>query len=115
MDGKLHVRLAVKDILYVQAEHVYARIYCSNQQRILQRISLSSLLSQLPADQFLQVHRSYVVNLDSVDSWSVELLFVDGTKIPISRNRRKEVIQRLEARWLTIQNKKITTQNIYGH
>lgn len=93
--GKLQVSIAVENILFARAEHVYVNIFFSNNQRVVQRSSLSGLLGQLPNSEFLQVHRSFVVNLRWVESWTKETVTVGGKHIPISRSRRKDVLQRL--------------------
>lgn len=97
-DGKVQIRIAVENILFAKAEHVYVGIYFSNDQRIFQRGSLAGLLNQLPADQFIQVHRSYVVNLRWVESWTKDTISIGGKEIPISRARRNDVIERLKSR-----------------
>lgn len=97
-DGKVQIRIAVENILFAKAEHVYVGIYFSNDQRVFQRGSLAGLLNQLPADQFLQVHRSYVVNLRWVESWTKDTISIGGKEIPISRARRSVVLERLKNR-----------------
>jgi DNA-binding LytR/AlgR family response regulator len=91
-DGKLRLRVAVENILYAKAEHVYVGIYFSNEQRVIQRGSLAGLFVQLPANQFIQVHRSYIVNLRWVESWTKDTISIGGQEIPISRSRRQEVL-----------------------
>lgn len=97
-DGKLSIRIAVENIVFAKAEHVYVGIYFSNEQRVIQRGSLAGLLIQLPEDQFMQVHRSYVINLRWVDSWTKDTVWIKGKEIPISRARCQEVLERLESR-----------------
>lgn len=86
-DG-LHLTIAIDDILYLQAEHVYLNIFFQKEQRVMQRGSLSALLAQLPETCFFRVHRSYGVNLGWVEGWtSKEILLTGGHRIPLSRGR----------------------------
>ncbi|WP_173021576.1 LytTR family DNA-binding domain-containing protein [Lewinella sp. W8] len=95
--GNLRVKILVRNILFIQAEHIYVRIYCGNNQNVLQRISLTSLLQELPRDSFLRVHRSFVVNLAYVDQWSKSAIYLKDHEIPIGRGRREAVLEKLGA------------------
>lgn len=90
--GKLRVRIPVQNIIFVKSEHVYSRIFFYNDQRILQRISLDKLLEQLPADKFIRVHRSYLVNVDYVQKFNSTNILVGETVIPIGRTWRDKVL-----------------------
>ena len=96
-EGTLQFNLAIDDIVYLQADHVYVRIYLRNEQCILIRNSLTWLIGRLPADRFVQVHRSYAVNLTLVTRWSRQSVFLHTREIPVSRSRQKEVNELLYA------------------
>lgn len=95
--GSVTARIPVKNILFVRSEHVYCRIYFVNDQRLLQRISLESLLTKLPEDKFLQVHRSCAINVDFVRSFNSSRVFLGEVEIPIGRTWRVEAVARLRA------------------
>ncbi len=89
-DGKKHHRVKINDILYIEAEHVYLNIVLINQKVITIRQSLKLLYSNLPDDDILQCHRSYIVNQNHIKSWDTNLLtLVNGKEIPVSRNFKK--------------------------
>lgn len=79
--------MLIADILYVQADHIYTILHLRDHRRHIMRISLRSLSEQLPQGQFIQVHRSYVVNRFAVDSCSRYQLTIGKAIIPISRHR----------------------------
>lgn len=87
----------LKDILFVNADHVYLGVYIKGGKKITIRNTLKWMLEQLPRDNFIHVHRSYVVNIDHVNKWSSNFLNVDEFEVPISRGKRKETIALLEA------------------
>ncbi|SEQ54589.1 LytTr DNA-binding domain-containing protein [Neolewinella agarilytica] len=93
--GKVRVRIPVRNILYVKAEHVYCRLFFPNDQRVLKRISLDRLTSELPSGKFLRVHRSYLVNVDYVEHFNASKILIGKTVIPIGRTWRKEAVSRL--------------------
>lgn len=94
--GKMRISIPIQNLLFVRAEHVYCRIFFSNDQKILQRVSIERLLSKLPAGKFLRVHRSFIVNLSYVEHWSGTEVIISGVTIPIGRTRRNEVVRRLK-------------------
>lgn len=91
-DGRSSHILDTSSILYLQADHVYVRVHLSDRPSLVLRSSLSELLSQLPAEQFVQIHRSYVVNLQRVTRYEREHLYLSDTELPLSRSRREAVL-----------------------
>jgi len=88
--------VASKDILFVNADHVYVGVYLKGGKKITIRNSLKCILEQLKGNNFVQVHRSYVVNLDHVTSWTKAILEIDKYQVPISRGKRKETMALLD-------------------
>lgn len=93
VDGKL-VRVLLDDILYIEGLKEYVRIVCAN-ERLVTLERLKNLEDQLPADRFLRIHKSYIVAKDKVHSLEGQLLDVAGHRIPVSRQRREEVVAKL--------------------
>ena len=90
-----HVTL-VNDILYLQTDHIYLNIYLKNGKQIVLRNSLKEMLDQLPNEQFIQTHRSFAINNKKVSHWDQQYIYVAGKAIPVSRSRRKRVLQNLD-------------------
>lgn len=95
-DGSNIHLVPAEDILYLKADHVYVEVYTKNQGVLIQRKSLTEMLEDLPLPPFLQVHRSFVINLKVVTGWQPQQVFINETTIPISRSRRKEILRYLE-------------------
>jgi len=94
-DGTKKYLVSVKDILYLQAEHVYVQVHISGENYIIQRSPLKDLLEQLPEEHFLQSHRSFAFNLKQVSHWDTENIYIQDKVIPVSRSRRKEIFSKL--------------------
>lgn len=82
-------------IQYIKAENVYLQIVM-NEEKHLIRKKLKELAEELPKVNFVQVHRSYVLNLKYVVSFDgSHALLQDGTSIPVGRSNRDLFKQRM--------------------
>ena len=93
IDGK-YTKICFKDILYVEGQKDYVFIYTAT-ARFMVLISLKNVEAQLPADNFLRVHRSYIVALDKVDELEGNMLKINNSTVPLSKNLRDEVYEKL--------------------
>ncbi|MEM6262707.1 MAG: response regulator [Bacteroidota bacterium] len=91
-DGTRSFQVKISEILFLQSEHVYVKVYLADERIVLQRSSLKEFLDLLPADTFLQTHRSYAVNVQHVAHWSNSALGVQQHTIPVSRARRDHIL-----------------------
>ena len=104
MDDRLFIRhkdqmvkVLLSEILYAEADRNYCKIHTEKQTYLLS-VPLRNIESQLPADHFFRVHRSFVVNLKKIDAISEyhEYLTIQSHQVPISRRSKEEVIKRLK-------------------
>lgn len=85
---------------HVEASGIYAEIHVGSERHLV-RTSLSTLEEHLDPDVFFRVHRSAIVRLDEVElliregGGSCFVRLRNGTKLPVSRSRRKELEVRL--------------------
>ena len=82
-----------KDILYLQSMREYVSFYTSN-GRILSLYSLKKLEEELP-DNFLRVHKSYIIPIQRVTALEGNLLHLGETKIPIGASYKEKVMKRV--------------------
>lgn len=79
------IRIDLKSIRYIKGMSEYVKIYRDNARPVMSLISLKSLEGQLPEDQFMRVHKSYIVNLQKISEVeSNKIICGDGTPIPVS-------------------------------
>lgn len=60
------VRVELPEIEYIESMHEYIKIHCAGGKNIMTLVSLKSIENQLPAERFIRVHRSYIVNKDKI-------------------------------------------------
>jgi DNA-binding LytR/AlgR family response regulator len=94
-DKKL-IKLAIKDIEYIEVESKYSSIYISN-KRYLVRISLTKLMEQLSQEIFLRIHRNYIVNLNKIKEINLEELTVslNNISLNVSEKHKKELVKKM--------------------
>ncbi len=93
------VFIHLQEVLYFHVRLTDVSAYLINGQELLVNVTLKSLLKTLKPDQFQQVHRSYIVNLDQVEkvsplfSGNYDLLLkgVSGVHIPLSRRYARKL------------------------
>lgn len=94
--GKM-TKILLQDILYAEAARSYCKIYTA-QTEFLMSIALGTLEEKLQANNFLRIHRSYLVNLQKIDTisddWSY--LGLGAQTLSVSRAFKEELIRRLQ-------------------
>ena len=96
-DGE-HCKIAVSDILYLEADGHYVRIHTVKRDYMVKR-AFTELAREL-ADGFVSTHRSYLVHLLHVERVQrIECILTDGSSVPVSRNSYKAVNEAFIRYW----------------
>lgn len=85
-------RVRFADIYYIMSQSNYTVVH-SKSGRYTYACVLKSMEEKLPADKFIRVHRSYIVNIDTVTGFEGGNLFINDIQIPISRGNRDELFK----------------------
>ena len=90
-----NIKINVNDIKYIQGLKDYIKIYKKDSNKaILTLSSFKVILDKLP-NQFLRVHRSFIVNINYIKALQKTKLVIDDLRIPIGETYKKEVLKRL--------------------
>lgn len=91
---KTHHRIVLNDIFYVESDRNYISLITKN--KTLSFIdTLKNWSDKLNNSQFIQVHKSFIVNINKVDKISGNTLFITDKKIPIGRTYKQELLKTL--------------------
>jgi len=90
----LLIKIRFEELKWLRAERNYVELHCDDKMH-LTRSTLKELLEKLPASQFLQIHRSYAINVDHITAIEYSTLFVGKTEIPVGRSFIEEIKERL--------------------
>lgn len=85
------VKVYINEIQYVECLKDYIKIITNTAKPLVVKQSISSLEEMLPSTNFIRVHRSYLVAIDKVKTYSVTHLQIADQEIPIGRLFQKEV------------------------
>lgn len=86
-----NVNIPLDDILYVEAMEGYSKIFRSNGKCIISRIILKKISAMLPENEFIRIHRSYIVAKSKISSFTrQEVRLINGTTLPIGRQYMAE-------------------------
>lgn len=94
VDRKM-VKVMLHNVLYIESMKDYIKIF-TDHTTLITKQSISSVEEMLPENEFTRVHRSYIVSLRKIRSFTAELLEVSNTTIPIGRLYRNGVLKKLE-------------------
>ncbi len=88
-DGKKWIPVRYDDILYIQSDSNYVIIHLDGQS-IMTLLKLSDLENTLP-EEFIRVHRSYIVNTNYVEYFTTEEISINKQIIPVSQAYKTKV------------------------
>jgi two-component system LytT family response regulator len=89
MDRKM-VKVMLHDILYVESMKDYVKVYTS-EGVIITKQSISSVEAMLPEEAFIRTHRSFIVSIGKIRSYTHELIGIEKVEIPIGKLFRNGV------------------------
>lgn len=90
-------KIILSELLFIEAADNYIFLNTIGKKHLVYR-TLKSMEEYLPAQQFLKVHKSFIVAFDKVDSLNGNQLFIGAHSIPVSRNFREALVARMAAK-----------------
>jgi two-component system response regulator LytT len=95
------IRINFDDILYIEGLKDYVKVFLKNEARpILSINSLKTLEAKLPASRFMRVHRSFIVNLERVETIERFRIVFGKVYIPVSEQYKDKFQQFLDENFL---------------
>ncbi|PCI04930.1 MAG: DNA-binding response regulator [Flavobacteriaceae bacterium] len=93
--NKKLIKLDINDVVLVEAKGDYVLIKRANSENLIVHSTLKRMKEKLPEDTFLQVHRSFIVNLKKIVDIEESTVVVNRDVVPISRGNRANLLSRL--------------------
>ena len=89
------VKVMLSDILYIESMKDYVKIVTAEGVLITKQ-SMTSVEAMLPENHFIRTHRSFIVSLPKIKSFTHELIEIEKTEIPIGKLFRNNVMKMLQ-------------------
>jgi len=89
------IKINFADINYIESLGDYLKIHLPN-KTIITRETISNMEVKLSKKEFIRIHRSFILSISKIESFTNEFVEVSKKAIPISRSYKKNVLQRLE-------------------
>ena len=83
------------NILYMEAYGNYVKIYLK-EGKLLSLKSLTRYEGMLREASFIRIHKSYLINIACVQSFSSQSVFIQGIEVPIGKLYKKSVLEQLK-------------------
>lgn len=90
---KKKVKILFSEIIYIESQREYIKIITTKKE-YTSKMSTHEIESLLPANLFKRVHRSFIVSIGKIESYTAEIVEVNGVSIPIGRGYR-DIIESL--------------------
>ena len=89
------IKIDFDTIFYIESYSDYIKIHLAN-KTIVTRETISAIEAKLSIKKFIRIHRSYIVSINNMVSFTNEEIIINEKSLPISRSYKKEVLQILE-------------------
>ena len=93
-NGKM-VKIMLMDILYMEADRNYSRIFTSQKEFVLS-VPLKYIEEKLRIPFFMRIHRSYLVNMIRIDQVLESDVMIGDKAIPLGTGMREKLMQRMQ-------------------
>jgi len=88
------IKIKTSEIKYIVAMEKYIRIFTEN-QKVMTLMSMSKVLELIKNENFLRIHRSYIINLKHLDFVEGNRVSINGIKLPISKANKNMLTNKI--------------------
>lgn len=87
---KKKVKILFSDIVYIESQREYIKIV-TTKKAYVSKMSTHEIEEILPAHLFKRIHRSFIISINKIESYTAEIVEVNGVAIPIGRGYRDSI------------------------
>ena len=94
-ENRQNIKVNIDEIIFIESQKEYVRIVCEKNE-IKTKLGISKIEKLLSGNLILRVHRSFMISLGKVSSFTKNQIVINGHIIPIGKLYQKEVLKQLE-------------------
>lgn len=98
-NGNITQKICYEDILFAEGLKDYLRIW-TTKEKVMTLLSFKKLEEALPTNNFIRIHKSYLIALDKVDSIERNHVSIAGERLPVGLSYKREFFKRIETKKL---------------
>lgn len=88
------IKLKISDIQFIEADRNYCTVHSTDKKHVL-TMSLGAFEKKVSSPSFVRIHRSYIVNINNIDSINENYVFIKKNTLPMSKSYKQSVQDRL--------------------
>jgi DNA-binding LytR/AlgR family response regulator len=88
-----HYKINYNDLIYIEGQKAYVTFHTTN-KKVTALASLKELEDQLPAKQFIRIHKSYIVSVKYIDALEGNMVEIDQKKLPVGKSY-KNIVEKI--------------------
>jgi two-component system LytT family response regulator len=86
------LKVVLSDMMWIEGLKDYIRIHLkSTSKPVITRMGMKAIEDQLPASQFIRIHKSYIISKQHITAVRKNSVFLDATELPVSDNYRDAI------------------------
>jgi len=93
-ENKKVIKIYLSEIRYIEGLSEYVQIY-TDKRKIITKTSMSLMEEKLPTDNFLRIHKSFIVPVNKIEAFTANTIEIHGKELPIGRNFKNAVLNSL--------------------
>lgn len=94
--GTKNHKVFTEEILYIESLKDYIKIHIQDGGNIISKFKISDIENKLLNDQFIRIHRSYIINTEKITAFTTSEIEVSGIEIPIGASYKESAEQFLK-------------------
>ncbi len=87
------LKINIADILFIEGLDDYLKIHLANQKPVVARMTMKTMLDKLPSNNFIRVHRSYIVSFHHVENVRNKIISIAGEEIPVGSSYEESFLK----------------------
>lgn len=92
-DKKIH-KIYLDDILYIESLKDYVYVI-TNKKKVITKQQMYQFEQHLPENKFIRIHRSYLVSIPKIETFTTSTIEIADRELPVSRNYKNNVVKAL--------------------
>lgn len=93
-ENKKVIKIYLSEIKYIEGLSEYVQIY-TDKRKVIVKTSLTQMEEKLPAEQFLRIHKSYIISVNKIEAFTANTIEIQSKELPIGRSYKNVVLNLL--------------------